>query len=127
MNITLNGNVYDVDRIIRVASEGTRIKVEPQHLLELDQAYTLPEGNFMCVASAGKDLYRVLVKPATIANNTVTYLLSKIVLKKCLKDTQYVPTSTYTAPPPFRERESTSQGYGSHRSQGNVRPRTWNR
>lgn len=123
MNITLNGNVYDVGRITRIACEGTRIKVEPQHLLELDNAPVHNDGNFMCVAASGKDQYRVLVKPAAIGKDTIIYLLSKIVLKKCLKDAQYVPTYAHT-PAPYRERTSE---YGSQRNQGNDRPRAWNR
>lgn len=124
MNITLNGNVYDVDRITRIACEGTRIKVESQHLTELGTAPQHKEGNFMCVVAQGKTEYRVLVKPATAINeDTVIYLLSKIVLKKCLKDAQYVPTYVHMATP-YRER---TQEYGSQRSQGNDRPRTWNR
>lgn len=125
MNITFNGNVYVVDRISLLAREGTRIQVQMKDLVEQESAPT-HNGDYACVAAVGKTQFKVLLAPAAGFNEkTVVYLLSKIVLKKCLANAEYVSTNVYT-PPTYRERDRSTQNYGSHRPQGD-RPRTWNR
>lgn len=126
MNITFNGNVYNVERISRLSIEGVRIKIDsPDDLLELDTAPT-HNVNSLVVASVG-DKYRVLIRPTQEAidaapSSGIIYLMSKMILKKCLFDAKYETVPIHAPPPPREERDYRPRN-GNHRPMSNDRPR----
>ena len=109
-NIAFNNLNYDAGRIAVIATEGIKITLDLDKLVGLDNAFVNPTIEYLCVAAVGEK-FQVLVKPSNITPKTTVYLMSKIILKKCNVQTEYVNVSDRPPRNNFDDRPRRSNNY----------------
>lgn len=102
--IHVNGINYSEKRILAVAKTGIPIPTDLSKMLDMDSAISSSDCTWLSVMTAG-DKLKVLVKPSQgVTDKTKTYLLSKVLLKKCQADSVWVNNRPEQFAPPQRGR-----------------------